>query len=302
MTAVPISQRGHDMTTHTKVLLSTAMAAAALALLVGAPVRHREQGERLQTSGDQTESFIVQHEDMDSARRAVEHVGGKITHELSIINAVGADLTLGQLGELRQIRGLRIYENRELTFASTQEATPPEQPTGPEASEQDLLSIAQAPLMVVKNTVSSFQIRDVASAFGGDMTGVLTARDAFQGSSFSNDDGTTLFKGPWAESDNAGAGPFAGNIQVAGGAAVFQVPFDGSEPRLQRGLDLENAGTAILQLSFHTSLGVLPTDVVYVEMSSNEGAAFTIIDTLTGFAGLATGSRTYNVSGFASPH
>ena len=74
------------MTTQTKLLLSATTAAVALVLLWGAPARHREAGERFQVSAEATEQFIVQHEDMESAQRAVELVGGTVTHELSIIH------------------------------------------------------------------------------------------------------------------------------------------------------------------------------------------------------------------------
>ena len=106
------------MTTQTKLLLSTTTAAVALVLLWGAPARHREAGERFQVSAEATESFIVQHEDMESAKSAVELVGGTVTHELSIIHAVGARLTLAQLGELRRIRGLRVTRIEVSTFRS----------------------------------------------------------------------------------------------------------------------------------------------------------------------------------------
>ncbi|HEY7700426.1 MAG TPA: hypothetical protein VIE88_18505, partial [Vicinamibacteria bacterium] len=77
-----------------RLLIGTTTAALALVLLWGAAARDngewRPRGERLRTSSEASESFIVQHQDMESARRAVELVGGQVTHELSIIHAVGA--------------------------------------------------------------------------------------------------------------------------------------------------------------------------------------------------------------------
>jgi len=78
-----------------------------------------------------------------------------------------------------------------------------------------------APPMVIRNTVSSFRIPDASSAFGGVMEGVETIRDSFENVSYANEDGTANWKRPWEESDAGGAGPFAGYVQIAGGAAVF---------------------------------------------------------------------------------
>ena len=46
--------------------------------------------------------MIVQATDMESAADAVRAVGGEVTHELGIINAVAATVSEGQLGLLRE--------------------------------------------------------------------------------------------------------------------------------------------------------------------------------------------------------
>jgi serine protease AprX len=46
-------------------------------------------------------SYIVQAANLDAARAAVNAAGGKVTHELGIIDAVGAQLTAGQAAILR---------------------------------------------------------------------------------------------------------------------------------------------------------------------------------------------------------
>lgn len=63
-------------------------------------------------------SWIVQATDLASAARAVRSVGGTITHELEIINAVGARLTAAQVETLEGSRGiLRICPNRAVKVA-----------------------------------------------------------------------------------------------------------------------------------------------------------------------------------------
>src|SRR6266568_5649853 len=65
------------------------------------------------TSETNALSLIVQAKDLASAAQAVRSVGGTITHELAIINAVGARLTAAQLETLRRSPEVRrIYPNR----------------------------------------------------------------------------------------------------------------------------------------------------------------------------------------------
>ncbi len=57
-------------------------------------------------------SVIVQSTDLAGAARAVRSVGGTITHELGIIDAVGARLTAAQVETLRRLPAVRrIYPN-----------------------------------------------------------------------------------------------------------------------------------------------------------------------------------------------
>ena len=58
-----------------------------------------------------TEARIIQGADLAAARAAVEAVGGAITHELGIIDAVGARLTPAQVETLRSTPGVRLYGN-----------------------------------------------------------------------------------------------------------------------------------------------------------------------------------------------
>ena len=63
--------------------------------------------------------LIVQAHDLATAAEAVRAVGGTVTHELAIINAVGARLTLAQLDRLIDLDDLRVYENRPLEVADS---------------------------------------------------------------------------------------------------------------------------------------------------------------------------------------
>ncbi len=59
--------------------------------------------------------YIVQAESLTQAKDLVTRVGGSITHELRVINAVGATLTERQLDALRESDKLRrVYKDRQL--------------------------------------------------------------------------------------------------------------------------------------------------------------------------------------------
>ena len=56
--------------------------------------------------------YIVQAGDAATAAALVEYVGGEVTHELGVINAVGAKLTDRQLSRLHSANtSIRIYQN-----------------------------------------------------------------------------------------------------------------------------------------------------------------------------------------------
>ncbi|MGA7992943.1 MAG: hypothetical protein WCC53_16025, partial [Thermoanaerobaculia bacterium] len=54
-------------------------------------------------------SAIVQSTSATEAEALVKSVGGTVTHELGIINAVGAQLTPSQLAAVKSSPGVRIY-------------------------------------------------------------------------------------------------------------------------------------------------------------------------------------------------
>ena len=70
-------------------------------------------------SANLLQSYIVQAGDMAAAKAQVERAGGKVTHELGIINAVGAELSKSQLSALRAAGGTRVYENHAIKIAQS---------------------------------------------------------------------------------------------------------------------------------------------------------------------------------------
>jgi len=56
-------------------------------------------------------SYIVQASSIEDARTAVAAIDGTITHELSIIKAVGAQLNLRQVETLKSVATLSVHAN-----------------------------------------------------------------------------------------------------------------------------------------------------------------------------------------------
>ena len=112
--------RGKRVTAHAPTNLSTfgrlnsRVPAAVLAvslLLLPLPVPDSVAARTAQ-------SFIVQASEAGLAARMVQKAGGTVTHELGIINAVGARLTPAQLHALQRTQGLtRIYPDAVVRLA-----------------------------------------------------------------------------------------------------------------------------------------------------------------------------------------
>lgn len=65
-------------------------------------------------------SYIIQGQSLASVRTLVTDLGGEITHELGVINAVAADLNAGQVAELRSNDAIRkVYGNGTIGTAGT---------------------------------------------------------------------------------------------------------------------------------------------------------------------------------------
>ena len=83
-------------------------------------------------------SYIVQAADIEKAAAAVEAVGGKISHELNIIDAVGARLGSAQLAALKETGLVQVYQDRSVEVAKKPPKTTT--PTIPDSSYPTLVS------------------------------------------------------------------------------------------------------------------------------------------------------------------
>ena len=127
-------------------------------------------------------------------------------------------------------------------------------------------------------------------------------KDHFNSASFSNNDGTLSWAGAWIESDSAGAGVNSGNVTVgnpySGYLFLRDYPDTGTQPSAARQANLSAFSSATLSFDFHVRTAVDPDDAVVIEVSNNGGSTYTVLETLKGFSGTYTGSRSYNISSY----
>ena len=96
-----------------KDLVAVFLIAVSLSLIAGfgGATLHAEESDSAEV---ETMSYIVEGRSFDEASWAVQAVGGKITHELRIINAVAARLTAAQREKISTAAGvLRVMQNGE---------------------------------------------------------------------------------------------------------------------------------------------------------------------------------------------
>ncbi len=126
-------------------------------------------------------------------------------------------------------------------------------------------------------------------------------RDNFGTAAFNNNDGSLSWTGNWIEVDGNGAGAGAGNVWIQGGWLRFDDrPNTSPNPSLERQADLSTFGSAFFSFDWQTGTGVDNSDSLVVEVSSNGGSTWSLLENFTGFSGGQSGSRNYDISGFIS--
>ncbi len=133
--------------------------------------------------------------------------------------------------------------------------------------------------------------------------GTMTYEDTFSTMSYSRNDGTANWTGPWIENDVADGNqsPTAGNVLIGSNFKLWfdDYPDTGTDPSAKRSADLSGKTSATLAFDFQTHSGVDADDAVVAEVSS-DGSNFVILETFTGIVGAVTGSRSYDISAYIS--
>jgi len=128
---------------------------------------------------------------------------------------------------------------------------------------------------------------------------IFTVRDEFTTASYSNNDGTANWASDWSEGSDPG-GATGGNVQISGGELRLDNHDNRSLEVISRAADLDGAKLVTLSLDFRAQGGLETNDAVAIEVSSNGGGSWTTLETWDGFTGTTSGSRSYDISAYAT--
>ncbi len=128
-----------------------------------------------------------------------------------------------------------------------------------------------------------------------------TVRDEFTSGTFDGNNGSVNWNGGWSEYDLAGGGPNTGNVRVVNSELRLTNRFPtGSLANISRGMNLDEAAAAVFTYDYHTTDGVDLNDALVVEISSNGGTTYSILQTYVGIQGEAWGNGNFDLSPYMS--
>ncbi len=127
----------------------------------------------------------------------------------------------------------------------------------------------------------------------------LTVLDEFDDQLYTNDDGTASWGGPWVEVDDDGD-PASGQVQITGNALRLDNHDGGNLEAVTRAVDLSTATSAVLSFNFSILGDVETSDSALVQVSSDGGSSWATLEDFTGYDAPASGSRSYDISAYAS--
>ena len=113
--------------------------------------------------------------------------------------------------------------------------------------------------------------------------GLITVRDNFDQSAYANNDGEALWAGDWREVGE-NDGPQTGDIAITPfwGGALQGLRLQGADRGVQRQVDLRQATSATLTLSYRRKDFSTDTDAVVVAISTDSGASWQEVARLNG--------------------
>ncbi|CAB5142623.1 hypothetical protein D3OALGA1CA_3945 [Olavius algarvensis associated proteobacterium Delta 3] len=132
-----------------------------------------------------------------------------------------------------------------------------------------------------------------------DLTSTYTVRDEFSIPSYSNDNGTASWAGPWVETNDNGL-PSSGQVQITGGELSLDNHDFGSFESATRAVNLSGAISATLDFDFRILGGIDSDDSVVIEISSNGGTNWVTLENFTGYTAATSGSRSFDIGAYAT--
>ena len=130
------------------------------------------------------------------------------------------------------------------------------------------------------------------SPTGGDLA------DLFDTASYSNNDGTYSWSGPWIETYDNGSAT-SGSVRIEGSRLRIDNSDGGSLESIHRTLDLSTATSATLSFDYG-GLAEGGLDILAIEISNSETSGFQLLEALELVGGTLNGSRSFQLDHTAS--
>ncbi len=125
-----------------------------------------------------------------------------------------------------------------------------------------------------------------------------TVRDDFSSASYSLNTGTASWLGNWVEQTDGTTSPTAGSIQIASGRLRITNP-NSAQPAIYRDVNLADVNSAVLTYRYEASNNLEVIDSVALDVSTDNGANYTVLTNFTGFSGSRSATNTHDIKAFA---
>jgi uncharacterized repeat protein (TIGR01451 family) len=128
----------------------------------------------------------------------------------------------------------------------------------------------------------------------------LEVGDIFSTAAYDNNDGKQDWNGSWTEYQDDGSAT-SGNVLITSGELVLDDrPNSGGAPGAYRSVDLTGASSATFSFDYRAGDRVDTVDAISVYVYDGDTTTWTLLETITGFSGSTSGSKSYDISGYVS--
>ncbi len=146
----------------------------------------------------------------------------------------------------------------------------------------------------IDNRTNSFDLYDSVTDLGN-------SRDNFDTAAYSNSDGSVAWGSNWTEVEEGTISPVNGDVRVEAGELRLNNGDGGNENSLRRTLSVPaGANQATLSFAYRTT-GVEADDAITLEISTNGGSAYQVLQVFTGLTGTASGNFSLDISPYLTP-
>ncbi|MCE7990184.1 MAG: hypothetical protein DYG89_54275, partial [Caldilinea sp. CFX5] len=280
-------RRSLNWTAISRLLLILALCLPAGSVHAQPLMPPRTQERLLHLAATQPESMvrvIVQQQSKTAAvADLVAQIGGRVVRTLDLIDGLVVELPAKAIPTLARANGVHYVS-----------LDAPMQLTSTPLDATTMHSLLPLVMQAEESPPSEEEVVRAAATY-------TAVRDEFNTAAFNNNNGSVQWAGAWVENDTeaGGSGPTVGQVQIVNGALrLDDSPDTYGQPSIARQINLTGATAATLRFDYRTTVGVDSDDAVVVEVSTNGGATYTVLETFTNIVGEVVGSRSYNIANF----